>query len=493
MTLKVETKKLKVKSYERGQLSLIILIFSSMAILTLSGFVLWVVNVQQAAYRRSDQKLALMIAESGVEYYRWHLAHAAKDFKDGTGTSGPYAHDYYDKNGVLIGQFILDITPPPAGSSIVTIKSTGKVEGNPGVEKIIKVRLGLPSVIKYAVLSNGNIRFEPGTQIIGLVHSNGGIQFDGVAQNLVTSARTTYNDPDHSGSDEYAVHTHTPPVDSLPPVALSVRQDVFLAGRQFPVPAVDFNGFTESLAQIKKEAQSGGRYFGTSGAQGYHIVLKINDTFDIYKVKKMVKKPDRTCKNYLKQKNWKTWSIKTTGSGNEQFIGNYPIPTNGIIFAEDNVWVDGKINSARLTIAAGRFPANPKTYKNIIVDKDLTYTNYNGQDVIGLIAQGNISIGMNGEDDMRIDAAVVAQNGRVGRYYYRSATTKPNCSPYGNRQNLVLFGAIATNQGYGFAYSDGSGYQNRSITYDSNLLYNPPPAFPLVSGFYQQISWEEVK
>ena len=193
------------KIYERGQLSLVVLVFSSLAVIIFSGLILWVDNVQRSGYRSTDKKLALMIAEAGVEYYRWHLAHAPNDFQAGPGQSGPYTHNYYNKGGNLIGQFILEITPPSLGSGVVTVKSTGKVDATPNVEKTIMVKFGIPSVIKYAVISNGNIRFEPGTQVVGPIHSNGGIHFDGVASNLVTSARSTYNDPGHSGADEYAI------------------------------------------------------------------------------------------------------------------------------------------------------------------------------------------------------------------------------------------------------------------------------------------------
>ena len=490
----IKSLKLKVKSLklQKGALSLIVLIFGSVAILIISGLVVWVDSNYKSANRAVDQKTALMIAEAGVEYYRWHLAHAPNDFQDGTGQPGPYVHDYKDKNGNIIGQFSLEITPPPIESSVVSIKSTGKTTADPNIQKIVRTKLGIPSVIKYAVLSNSNIRFENGTRVIGPIHANGGIRFDGTAENLVTSSRTAYNDPDHSGPDEYGIHTHLSPVDPLPPGVLPARGDVFYAGREFPVPAVDFNGLTESLAQIKTKAQSGGKYFGRSGTKGYHIVLKNNDTFDIYKVKRMMKKPDRSCKNKLRQKGWKIWSIRTT-SGSEQLIGNYPVPANGLIFVEDHVWVDGRINTARVTIASGRFSVSAKNYTNIIIDKDLLYTNYDGQDVIGLIAQGNVLAGMNSENDLRVDAAVVAQKGMVARYYYQPPTSKVNCSPYNSRQSFLLYGMIATNKGYGFAYTDGSGYQSRDIIYDSNLLYSPPPSFPLISGLYQQISWDELK
>lgn len=477
---------------ESGQLSLQVLIFSAIAMVILSAFLLWADANLKTVYRQADRSLSFAIAEAGIDYYRWHLAHAPNDFQDGTGQPGPYIHDYQDKNGSLLGQFVLDITAPPAGSSMVTVKSTGKVSWNAQADRAIEARWAMPSVIQYALIANNNLRVETGTEIFGPVHANGGMRFDGLSHNLVTSARSTYNDPDHSGADEYGVHTHLAPVDPLPPSPLPSRPDIFEAGRDLPVPFIDFSSLTESLAIIKSKAQSAGRYWGPSGARGYHLVLKTNGTFDLYKVKKLLKRPDKTCKNSLKQKQWGTWSIKAANG--EQLIGNFSYPANGLLFLEDHLWINGSINTARLTVASGRFPVNPKTYTHITVNQDLTYTNYDGQDALGLIAQGNINIGMDSEDDLRIDAAAVAQNGRVGRYYYKPTDgIKPYCSPYHSRTKLVFNGMIATNQNYGFAYTDGSGYQDREIIYDANLLYNPPPSFPLISDEYQQIFWNEVK
>ncbi len=52
---------------------------------------------------------------------------------------------------------------------------------------------------------------------------------------------------------------------------------------------------------------------------------------------------------------------------------------------------------------------------------------------------------------------------------------------------------IASNKRYGFSYTDGTGYDIRNIIYDANMLYAPPPSFPLTTDQYSIISWEEVK
>jgi hypothetical protein len=346
--------------------------------------------------------------------------------------------------------------------------------------------MGLPSFARYSVAANADIRFGEGTQVYGQLHSNGGIRFDGTAYNLVTSAQSTYDDPDHSGPFEYGVHTHVAPVDAAPPTALSVRNDVFTAGRQFPVPAIDFTGITQDLAAMKTAAQTASGYYrGSSGAQGYEIVLKTTDRFDLYRVNS-VASVSTSCRNNSASTvaGWGSWTVNTR----TLLASNVSFPANGIIFIEDNLWISGQIATARLNIGAGRFPVNAATYASITTNADLLYTNYDGQDVIGLIAQNHINVGLGSDTDLRVDAAMIAQNGRVGRYHYAQ-----QCGGNYSRTRITSYGMIGTNQRYGWAYTDGTGYQTRVIIYDANLLYAPPPNFPITASQYDIVSWEEVK
>ncbi len=482
-------------SNKKGQVLVQVIVFSTIAVLLISALIGWAsVNIKSA--RQSvDRERAIQLAEAGIDYYRWHLAHAQSDYKDGTGAAGPYVHTVKYDDGTVAGQFSLSVSPPATGTTKVIIQSTGTASSAPTISRKITVQLAIPSLAKYAVVANDNMRFGEGTEVFGPVHANGGIRFDGLAHNIISSAQATYDDPDHSGGSEFGVHTHVsaPPgsgvVDTFrsaeaPPNAVPTRSDVFQAGRQFPVPATDFVGLTTNLAQIKTDAQAAGKYYAPSGSQGYQIILKTNDTFDIYRVTSQVS-PGSSCTQTTT--GWGTWSIN-----NKTFVGNYAIPSNGLIFVEDNVWVEGTINTARVTIAAGKFPDNSSTRPDIIVNNDLMYTNYDGSDVIALIAQGDISVGMVSDTNIRIDAALVAQNGRVGRFYYPGGGGS-SCSPYNTRSSITLYGMIATNLRYGFAYTDGNGYQTRNIIYDANLLYGPPPSFPLTSSQYQTISWEETR
>jgi len=477
------TNKTKIKFPRNTGLIIIqTLVFSTIAVVmigALAGFTATSIKLGRISFNREQ---AFHLAEAGVDYYRWHLAHAPTDYQDGTGAPGPYVHSMQDKNGNIIGNFSLDIVPPILGSTLVKITSTGTSAFDPGYPRIVESQVAKPSIAKYAVAGNNSMRFGAGTEIFGPIHVNGGIRFDGLAHNLVTSAATTYTDTDADActGNSWGVHTCLTPADPSPPASIPPRTDVFEIGRLISQPTINFAGFTADLAILKASAQSAnGFYRGAAGGTnvGYRVVLRTNDTFDLYRVNTWAGMGSCT----TQAPNTSSWSV-----GSQTSLGNHPFPPNGTIFIEDNVVVEGQINGARLTITAADLIA-PIVNKNIIINNDITYTNYNGIDSIGLIGQGAVLVGLISDTNLNVDAALIAQNDRVGRFYYGgSCATK-------NRSTISLYGMIASFARYGFAYTDGTGYANRNITYDANMLYAPPPNFPLTSDQYQILSWKEIK
>ena len=489
-------------SNKKGSALITVLVFTSIAVIIISGLVGWFSILLRASSNLINREQAFHAAEAGVDYYRWHLAHAGSDYKDGTTSNGPYVHDFLDKDGNKIGTYSLEITPPTTGTNIVTITSTGRVLADPTIVRKVRARLAMPSLAKFAVVANDELRFGVGTEVYGPLLSNEGIHFDGLAHNIVTSAKTTYDDPDHADTSvEYGVHTHVnvPPATGVdntyraneaPPITMSNRNDVFVAGRQTGVPSFDFSGMVYDISTMKTKAQADGKYLGDSGGFGYHIVLKTTDKYDLYKVNAQ-KTVNGACRNKNdKTVGWATWSI-----GTQTLISsNLSFPNNGLIFAEDNIWVDGTIDTAKLTIASARLIDSQTGKNDIIINTDLKYTNHDGRDEIALIAQNNINVGLYSEDNLEIDAALITQNGRFGRYYYNNS----QCEGYDNRDTVTMYGMIATNQRYGLSYLDingtkVSGYTVRNINYDANLMYNPPPYMPLASDYYQIISWEDIQ
>ena len=459
------------------------MVFAAITVIIIGALSSFAATTIKSGRINFNREQAFQAAEAGIDYYRWHLAHAPTDYQDGTGVAGPYVHALKDKNGDTVAQFSLDITPPTLGSTIVNIKSTGASTLDPTYVRKISSSVAKPSIAKYAVAGNNAMRFGVGTEIFGPIHINGGIRFDGLAHNIVTSGTTTYTDTDGDActtNNSYGVHTCLTPADPTFPTALPSRPDVFEAGRLISQPLIDFSGFTTDLATLKADAQSANGFYrddAGSGFVGYHIALKTNDTFDLYKINTWASVG--SCSGTSS-----SWSI-----GSQTLQGNYALPSNGIIFIEDHVIVDGQINGARITITAADLPvpSSPSNYKNIIINNDLSYTNYDGSDAIGLIAQAGILVGLMSENDLKIDAALIAQNDRVARFYYSGW----NCA-YKNRSVISLYGMIASYSRYGFAYTNGTGYATRNIIYDANLLYAPPPNFPLTSSQYQILSWQEV-
>jgi hypothetical protein len=380
---------------------------------------------------------------------------------------------------------------------LVKIKSTGASAFDSSYVRKILAQVAKPSIAEHAFAGNDAMRFGIGTEVFGSIHSNGGIRFDGLAHNLVTSGVATYTDVDSdacTGSNSYGVHTCLSPQDPRSPTALPARPDVFNAGRKMSQPTIDFSGFTSDIADLKTYAQTpSGFYRDASGAGfvGYHMVLKTDDTFDLYKINSWVPLPGNpnACTTSATNPLSLTWSI------NAQTIqGNYAFPANGIIFIQDHLVIDGQINGARLTIVAALLPEPSDTtlFKNIIINNDLSYTNYDGTDSLGLVAQGGVQVGMISDDNLKIDGALMAQHNSVGRFYYAGNSC---LNTYKSRSVLSLYGMIASYTRYGFAYGSPptSGYTTRNINYDANLLYAPPPSFPLTSDQFQILSWQEVK
>lgn len=476
-----------------------------------------------------DKEQSFQIAESGISFYRWYLAHQAEGrtaqqlatfWSSGSpyGVGTPYVGVYYDPFGTAVGEYSLTVVAPEVGSTIVRVTSVGATYKHPTDTRTLTVRFRRPSWSESAALANDFMRFGEGTEVFGKIMSNKGVRFDGLSHNVVSSAVATFNDPDHTGVNEFGVHTHknVPPSVTVnntfrsaeaPSSVVASRPDVFEAGRSFPVAAVDFNGVLGDLSLMKSEAQAGrGTYFDTTGF-GREILLKTDGTFDVCTVSAYSAYVDST-----NGTNQPTGYFGTTTGASGAYSGNngnscpatacclggacpliqnsrpakgrctsktnYTLVQNGAIFVENNVWVSGQIDSKKITLVAANLVGG--AIPSLYVMNNVLYTNYTGTDIIGLIGQKNIDIPRDSATTLRIDAAVIAQQGRVGREYYSGLT----------KSSFTLYGALATNLRYGFAYTDGTGYTDRNIYYDNNLLYYPPPYFPTGTQ-YQMDLWQE--
>ncbi len=510
-----------LKHNQSGSMLIIVLVATGLFLIIMLGAIGLGLLQRKLNISKIARAQALHIAEAGVNYYRWVLYHDHEEYCNGEGACigapdygpyGPYA--YTDSGGEnIIGYYELYITPPAQnGSTIVNIKSVGWVADHPNVKREIEVMCGIPSWATYATITNGadaNLGYGTASEVWGPVHCNYGlVRMNGIANNIVTSSQPgsgtrfgvyTCRDVEPfmgSGVCDPSWDGNDPPLNMPDP-----ERPNFKGGRDCGshIPIVDFNLLNnEYMNSIYDKATTSGLVFDPqddpypippppssdeadinsesafwdcesdgSCSEGFHIIFKSGNKFDIKKVSAVRNnvsgEPSR--------------SIQTESAATE-----YDIPANGIIFVKSTVWVDGHLDNgaagSRATILAFEDPIAGDGDADIIINDNLTYANYDGTDSIGLIAQRNVTMGAYViPDDHRIDAALLAKTGRRFRESYGSLYKKNSCTIYGQTASYLK------------PYMSG-GYDNRYYIYDNNLSFAPPPHYP-TTGEYTFISWKE--
>lgn len=479
---------------------------------------------------------AMNIAEGGLNYYLWHLSHNPSDYKDGQSTPatpdpalgyGPYIHDYTDVNGKKLGTYTLWLKPKGNGSTIVTVRSIGQTVGS-SITRTLEAQIGAQSFASYGVLGDTALWFGNNETANGPVYSNQGVRMDGANADIVGSANATYIPPANLGGNGSASHPGVWCDTSVTsPVNCSTRDKT---NWLYPQSSIDFNQVTGSLCTMKKTAfaDSGDAALmnlatqpnacsqtpttrtasyipqlssSFSSTKGYLIQLH-GDQYDLYKVNGETD----TAASYA------------TALSLTPVQTNIGIPTQGVIYTEDNVWVrtSGTAGSSafdgRVNIGSGRLASSSATTDVHIAD-DVAYLNKNGTDAIGLVAEGDVIIApyappATGNFNFEIDAAVLAQSGSV-TYPEKYTSSRNRCTRgwVSSGQVFTFYGAVASrntwtwNIQWGGSCGDNvrdpltgnwiSGVMHTDTRYDYNLLYSPPPQFPITGG-YQILTWREV-
>ena len=476
--------KIKKNFYDKGDITPALLLITSAFIIVIYGL-LFALGLQvDFSNRNVGSEQALHIAEAGINYYKWHLAHDPADFSDGTGQEGgTYTHDFTDPQGAQTGKYSLQITPPENGSSIVTIRSTGWSNQFPNIKRTIKAQYGVPSMSRFSFLSNASSWYGSGITVNGEVHSNNGIRMDGNNTSVVSSFLPTYICGSETGCYDHA-SCHSPCTWSSQSGGTCRCPGVWGAGGdsglwQFPSTYFDFDNISFDYTSMQTSAGNDGLELPPSNARGYHLLFLSNGTLRVNKVL------NTSYINGYSVAAGCTRLYQTITS--ETFYGSYNVSDVPIIFAEDDLWVEGTVRG-RTTVAAVRFPLQTST-TYIWIPNSISYTTYNGSDVLGLIAQTDIYFTKGIPNNFKVDAVLMAQKGTIIRHGYfdwcggNSGAVK---------NSLTINGSIISfNKSYwNFGTGPTSGFVTRQINYDTNVLYAPPPFFP-TSGQYEFISWSE--
>ncbi len=475
---------------------------------------------------------AFNIAEAGINYYLWHMSHAGSDFKDGQSTPatpdatlgyGPYVHTYTDANANQAGTYTLWIKPKGNGSTIATVRSIGK-SSDSSTTRTVQADIGASSFASYGLVADVDFWFGENESANGPIFSNAGIHMDGPNSDIVGSANATYTpSAGHYRSGESGSHPGVWCSTTITsPVNCNTRDK---SNWLYPRSSVDFNQISSSLCTMKKTAladysatssiasQSNAcsqtpttrtnayvPQYSTSGfssTNGYLIQLNTAGTYDLYKV---------SGENDTKADYTAALTKTSVATG-------LAIPPSGVIFVEDNVWVrTNPTFHGRVTIASGRLASTSQTTDMTIAD-DVLYSTKNGSDAIGMVTEGNILIApyappTSGAFTFEVDAATLAQSGSVTwpRYYDGTSTCTQGWTAA--NQTFTFYGSVATRQDWTWNYSRTgsscgnmvkdtstntwySGIERTNTNYDYNLLYAPPPSYP-VTGSYNILSWREV-
>lgn len=462
--------------HQKGTITPALLVITGAFLAVIYALLFLLILQANFSNRQVALEQSLNIAEAGVNYYRWHLAHDPDDYQDGTGVPGPYVHTYKDPQGNEVGEFSLEITPPAEGSSIVTISSTGKSFDYTNIQRTIEVQYGKPSFANYSFLSNASTWYGTNITVNGDIHSNNGIRMDGTNTGRVTSAKETYMCGSETGC--------------FPPTS---KPGVWGSGGdqglwEFPATTVDFDAVSFDFSQMRIAAQSDGLYLDDSGAAGYHLVFNSDSTVTVTRV---------TGTGYIRGYNPPGLGLGQNGQGgcrrryqlitDEEAVGTFNIIDSPIIFAEDQLWVEGTVKG-RTTVVGASFPIASGNI-DIWITNNITYTTYDGSDALGLIAQDSIYFAKNIPTDFQIDAALMAQTGQIIRHGYFSW-----CGGTTNavRNSLTINGALISyvKSYWNYGSAPTSGFITRTINYDGNLLFMPPPYFP-TTGEFEFITWKE--
>lgn len=452
----------------------------------LSGYVLTQNKIQS---NETATARATAIAEAGLEYYRWFLAHYPNDTRNGTGQPGPYVIPYADPEGGETGTIELAINANSACGTVtsIDIESTGIPAESPTTKSTLVARYAKPTVARYSYVLNATTWAGPDRIIQGPYHSNGGVRMDGTSNSTVTSSLESWLCNSSFGCS---------PNQNVPGVYGSGTDQNLWA---YPMPQVDFAGIAADFTALKNKAIASGRYLerfssatrtnAASYWHGYRLIFNANGTVTVRRV-------TSTTRLNSQQINESEEAIDLddrTLISNDNAYTTLTLPSDcGLIFVEDHVWIEGVVDGKFTVVAAN--VTNAGVAPNAMLRGNITYENTDGSDGLTVIAENNVLITPDSPQNMTLNGIFVAQAGAFGRNLYSCS------SAYEPRGTLTILGTTVSNLRTGTQWPGAcgswwnptnGGYANRVDVYHRALANDPPPFTPEVSGDYEFIDWRQ--
>lgn len=466
------------------------LVFGAIFFGLLSALTSFVLLQNRLQDQKDAQGRAFAIAEGGLEYYRWFLAHYPGNTENGTGSNGPFTIPYYDPEGTQLGSFELTLNANSAcgETTSIDIVSKGWTLDMPLVTKTVSARYAQPSVGMYSYVLNDSVWAGDDRVILGPYHSNGGIRMDGTANSSVTSSVATWRCDSSYGCS---------PTQNSAPGVLGDGPNQSLWS--YPVPQVDFAAIAADFSSLKTTAQSEGLYYPRYSTtnnpnaaaywHGYHLTFNANDTVTVRRV------TSTTQLEVIPVNPAETLDTDRALISNETLYETRSIPSScGLIFVEDNVWVDGTIPSKVTLVAAN---TSSSLSPNAYLRNNVVYENTDGSSGLTLIAENNVLVAPNAPSTMTLNGIFIAQNGAFGRNLYLNSSRSACHSSYEPKTALTILGTTVSNKRTGTKWTGVScsggyaGFGTRTDSYDEQMAIDPPPFTPIVSTDYELMDWRE--
>ncbi|CAN5764295.1 hypothetical protein BH11PAT2_BH11PAT2_03270 [soil metagenome] len=468
------------KQGSRGYLMLMALVFGAIFLTVLAALSSFSITQNHVQTNATGKSRALSLAEAGLEYYRWFLAHNPGNLTNGTGHAGPYVLTQTDPEGGTIGTVSLNVSGNLSCGQVTSIDltATGRPSDGSNTTRTIVTRYAQPTVATYSYILNDSVWAGSDRIINGPYHSNGGVRMDGTANAPVTSSLSSWLCTSDFGCSSNQTKT-----------------GVFGDGPNstlwsYPSPQVDFNGIAADFSALKTKAQASGIYLArySSGSsnnasywRGYHLIFNSNGTVT-------VKKVSNTQALTVQPVNSADSSTDHTIISNETTFATYTLPSAcGLIYVEDNVWIEGVI-PAKVTVVAANV-ITTGVAPNAMLPDNITYSGTNNPGLT-VIAENDVLVTGDSPNTMGLSGIFIAQNGAFGRNYYGCP------SSYEPRDTLTIHGTTVSNKRTGTKWMNGcyngdAGYQTRIDAFDRKLATDPPPFTPTISTDYQFVDWHE--